>query len=472
MARSDNLLARATRTVPLPELALLGLLGLLLLAGTAIAANDLIPPRIQLDFTAYYLAAQAVVAGRSPYDLAVLRELAAAQGSPSVVAYLYPPAFAVLLAPLAALPLGAANLVWFALQLLWLPLAALCIVRLVPLPGRALGVLCAMALLMPAVHHTLELGQVNLLLLLLLALALFVLGPRPRGVIWELLGGALLAGATLLKLFPAVLVLPLLAYRRWVALLGFGAGLLLLLLVGLAAGGPATTLFWAADVLPRYAGGFGTPNNQSLVAALGRLFTPTSVDLLPLLGRPARQTLAPLFDSPPLGLLLGYGLSGAVVLASGWLLVQRWLHRGRALEPAEPAFLLVALLLALPLVWYHYYTLLLLPYAVVVPAARRDRAIRLLALLSAVLIAAQRFWRATGQLGTPLLVSLGTAGVALLWLAFWRVLAPRASAGRVERDVVGAERNTHKDRRAAARRRFELQRAPELGHPLAYAEQP
>jgi hypothetical protein len=390
----------------LPELALLALLALLLGAGVAVALSDLIPPPQQLDFAAYYLAALALNAGLSPYDLDALRAIAASQGRGDVAAYIYPPAFAALLRPLAALPLATAELIWLALQLVWLAGAACCLARLARLPPWSVGALFGLGLLTPAVQHTLELGQVNLLLLLLIGGA-FLLLNQERGSkrsAWQLLGGALLAAATLLKLFPALLVLPLFTHRRGGALLGFGLGALLLLLVGLGAGGGATTsTHWASEVLPRYAGGFATPNNQSLPAATARLFTPTSVSLLPVLGLPAERTLPPLLDAPTLGVALGYGLSLAVVAATLWLLglrrhSLRQMERssfagGQALprpplaaqaaplrqaerpslaaqasplhriDPAEIALLVSATLLALPLAWYHYFTLLLLPYA-------------------------------------------------------------------------------------------------------------
>jgi hypothetical protein len=53
---------------------------------------------------------------------------------------------------------------------------------------------------------------------------------------------------------------------------------------------------------------------------------------------------------------------------------------------------------------------------------RRDRRARLLLILSAVALAFQRYWRLTANLGTPLLISFGTLGAGLLWLALARAL--------------------------------------------------
>jgi len=166
------------RQVPPLDLALLLILGGVLIPGPFIAFTDLVPLPLQLDFTAYYLAAQAMLRGQSPYDFAVLRALAAEYGDFQVVAYLYPPTFAVILRPLALLSLPVANGVWFALNVLWLVIACIVIIRLVPLPRRVMGLIPVIAVLMPAVHHTLELGQINTLLLVLLAGALWAFG-RP-----------------------------------------------------------------------------------------------------------------------------------------------------------------------------------------------------------------------------------------------------------------------------------------------------
>lgn len=419
------------RQVPVAERILLVLLGVVLLPGAAIALADLVPLPVQLDFASYYLAAHAIAQGQSPYDLATLEGLAAAHGGLPAVAYLYPPALAVLLRPLAELPFPTVNLLWFGLNLLWLFLAVVWIVRLVPLPRRLLGLACLVAILTPAVHHTLELGQVNALLLVLISGALLAIGRQPRSAWLDLVGGALLACATMIKPFPAVLVIVLVARRRVRALLAYLLGVGLLALLGIIAGGGLqTTVEWATQVLPRYAGGGATPNNQSLEGAIYRLFHPTAVELLPIAGRSASATLAPIVASESLGLLLGYLLSGAVALASLWLLARRWGREPGRIDMAEMAFLLVTVLLVQPLVWYHYSALLLIAYGVSVPHAQRDRVTRVLVLVSAILIGLQRYWRLTGHLGTSLVVSFGTLGVGLLWLAFARLIDGRGGEGR------------------------------------------
>jgi hypothetical protein len=96
------------RQTPTVELVLLLGLGALLLAGAAVAVTDLIPPPTPLDFSAYYLAAQAQALGQSPYDQQVIAALAAGQGGiPIVVPLLHAPAPGLLCTCPAIAPLRA-----------------------------------------------------------------------------------------------------------------------------------------------------------------------------------------------------------------------------------------------------------------------------------------------------------------------------------------------------------------------------
>jgi len=237
-----------------------------------------------------------------------------------------------------------------------------------------------------------------------------------------MVGGTLLAFATILKLFPAVLVVVLVLQRRLRALLAFVVGLVCFVLLGFLGGGPQRTVEWAGQIFPRYAGGFGTPNNQSLEGAIYCLFRPIAVDRVPLFGRPSAAVLQPLIDNERMGIVLGYVLGGMVVLVSLWLVGRQWRQQLAGIELPASALLLITVLLVMPLVWYHYYTLLLIAYGIGIPYAQRERSFRLLLFISSIFIAFQRYWRITANLDTPLLVSFGTLGVGLLWVAFARTV--------------------------------------------------
>lgn len=400
------------------EGALIGLTAALLLAGAGAAALDVgsIPPGF--DFAAYYLAAQALDAGRSPYDLGVLRELAAGQGGVAHTAYFYPPAFAAALRPLARLPFAAANMIWLGLSLGCYGLALRWLGRLLEVPARLAPGLLLAALLAPGLVVTLALGQVNTMLLLLIVAGWAASARRAGGAIG---GGLWLGVAGLVKIFPLALLAGPLQRGRRRELLGAAIGAAALVGLGLAAGGGAQlTLVWLTEVLPAIAGGFTTPHNQSLLSAAQRLGEAISVRPLALFGAPERLVIRPLAEAPGAARLLGYGLCAAVGLAT---LGALW--RGRGDGPARArldlALLLSMALLVTPIVWSHYYVLLLVPVGVGLRDGWGDQAARRLILAGCALAAAQQLWRLTALAGSPLLLSLGTLGVLLIWAGLARL---------------------------------------------------
>lgn len=160
------------------------------------------------DLTAYLDAASKVWSGEVPYDAA------------ATFPYLYPPAFAWLMQPLAAMPYGMAVLLWTFGSLLALCYAARWCQQRVrdsgrEVPARATPWL-TLALAIPffrIVHSNLTNGQVNLLLVgacVLFAEALRRERPGRAGF-W-------LALAITTKLTPGILVLLLVARGAWKAL--------------------------------------------------------------------------------------------------------------------------------------------------------------------------------------------------------------------------------------------------------------
>lgn len=115
---------------------LLLVLALALLPGVGLASLDLIPLPAPLDFATYYLAAQALNAGLSPYERFALAALAEEQGGIVHAAYFYPPAFAARLRPLALLPFSGANALWFCLNVLCYVIGVLLLLQLRKLPAR------------------------------------------------------------------------------------------------------------------------------------------------------------------------------------------------------------------------------------------------------------------------------------------------------------------------------------------------
>ncbi|WP_055491230.1 glycosyltransferase 87 family protein [Streptomyces sp. TP-A0356] len=190
-----------------------------------------------------------------------------------VLPFTYPPFAALVFLPLSHLPWTAVVVLWQAASVAALAVIGYCADRLLS-PGadrpEAPRVLLwtTAGLWLEPVRHTLDQGQVNLLLAALVMTALVVLrGAAARG--------AALGLAAAVKLTPAFGGLYLLATRQWRAAAW-----------ALAAGGGATALAWLAapHESARYwftlvtdtqrIGPAWSVRNQSLRGALGRLLDP------------------------------------------------------------------------------------------------------------------------------------------------------------------------------------------------------
>ena len=143
------------------------------------------------DFKAYYTAATAVREGRAQtylysdparLNLGLLPDqpwvdYAVSHGIPHPSAYIYPPFFAIILAPLTLLPYHAANLVWFAFNTVLLAgsialLVGLARDRLVRFEPVPMAVVIFVSLNFFPTIRALQCGQAGFVLLFLTAAAL------------------------------------------------------------------------------------------------------------------------------------------------------------------------------------------------------------------------------------------------------------------------------------------------------------
>jgi hypothetical protein len=199
------------------------------------------------DFYAYWLAGRLVAGGQNPYDLAAFAELARAVGIPSVVGggYSYPPLFAVLMVPLAALPLETAGWIFTIGSALTFGSTVAVLLRATPALATATWRRCALVALAmgayPPITTSLVIGQVNLLVLGLLVFALRGGASRPRLIA----AGLALGLAASIKLVPGVLLVPIVLARRWQPAVG--------MLVAVA-----LSLIYAALVAPQALRGSGS----------------------------------------------------------------------------------------------------------------------------------------------------------------------------------------------------------------------
>ena len=307
------------------------------------------------DLPSFVLASRALGAGLDPYDVEVLRGLADHALAAPPFPYLYPPLLAVLLRPIAALPLTTLHALALAVNAaLWGLLLALAVALADP-PPRArtslgLVVLAVFPLFYPAIS-AMHQGTPSLFIAVLVA-AVFLL--ERRGA--SRAAGALLALATWIKVVPVLLVAYFLARRRfrfvaWTAVSGVA-----LFVVSVAGAGVALHAKWLADVAPGLAVSAHTglafapachPENQSVLGVVCQVVGEDSPWLRPLASF-ARWMVA---------------LATAVVIAR---------RRPGVPDALDAGFVSLALLLLSSISWVHHFTLAIVPiFALFAESARR-----------------------------------------------------------------------------------------------------
>jgi hypothetical protein len=210
--------------------------GTLAAGALLVLAAFVVGPRVtgaMVDFEVYWTAAARAVAAEPLYRL-----------EDGHYQFKYLPAFAVLAAPLASLPMPAAKMTWFASSAF--ALAVLVALALALLPERRkpgwLLVVLTVVVMAKFYGHELVLGQVNLVFAVVVTGALLALR-RGR----EAGAGVLVSVAIVIKPY-AVLFLPwLLARRRWASVSGAAIGLAVALLLPALVYGAGGTLALHAD---------------------------------------------------------------------------------------------------------------------------------------------------------------------------------------------------------------------------------
>ena len=354
------------------------------------------------DFTVYTAAGQAVQDGTDIYAARNLRGWA----------YVYPPPFAILMVPFARLPLFWSAMLWYVLSLFFLIDAVVKCVRLVAdiTPGTdesgrlilAIGPLIVLGVwFMPGLAR----GQVNTLLLWLAVGAVYW---HRKGQDWY--AGSCLAGATLLKVFPIVLLGYFVWRQRW----RFALATLVALVV-LTLGMPALVFGWQKniDYLTEWGHVVAQP---SLSSETERENSPLHEQLI------SNQKLRNQSLEPVLWRLTGGKAARGLAVVAGLTMAGVIWWVGRKSAPENELLIVssvfVWMLLAQPLAESHYFVLLLLPVTGLVLLARSavDRQVRRVALWT---------W---GMMGV---VGLATSNVkplrfygALCWisLVLWAVL--------------------------------------------------
>lgn len=268
------------------------------------------------DFAVYMWGGHAVTHGTRLY-----------LGSSGRDYFTYTPLAAVLFAPLALLPRALAQVLWELLSVAALAVAARATLKLAGWrPTRTeIAAVTAVSLLLEPVYHTLFNGQVNLILLAIVATDVWRVSQGRRG------GGAGVGIATAIKLIPGIFIVLFLLTRRTraavTAAVAFGAcGLL-----GYLAAPGASRLYWTRyfydtrRVYPAYIA------NQSIYGTVIRLFGgPGHVGLwyLPLtiaaaaIGLGSAAVFARRHDW--LGAMAATGVTGLLVSPVSW--THHWVY--------------------------------------------------------------------------------------------------------------------------------------------------
>ncbi|MEA2509591.1 MAG: alpha,2-mannosyltransferase [Actinomycetota bacterium] len=295
------------------------------------------------DFTADYVSARAFDHGANAYgELLPLarRYLDSRQGVSSFIGDVnrrnpHPPAYLLMVAPLAELPYAFARNIWLILMAISVA-SAMGIVAITSGASRMTAAAVALgSLALPPVVFDLKLGGADVLVLLAVVIAWQQIG-KGR----EVFAGVALGAASALKLYPLFLVIPLLRRRNVKAVFAQVSTTAIVTAVAGLALGFSTTVHFLSKAMPANTRYWLTdPHNFALVAVPFRWLTRSNWNIGSV-------------DAPLLANTLAVGL---VILCLAAALATPARQSEDLLWATTPWMLLIS-----PLFWYQY-TVLVLP---------------------------------------------------------------------------------------------------------------
>jgi hypothetical protein len=346
----------------------LWIVAVVVLVGLYIRMNvlDVLAIEAPSDFRVNYLAALALGEGLNPYDNAVALAVAGREAIPYVGTETWtvvtnPPTAMSYFYLFTGMGFDAARVAFLWVNQALLLLTGLVLYRIArpARPWRWVAFMLALAVAFEPLAATLRLGQVDVVVVLLLSVA--VLAGR-RGMGWT--AGVAVGVAAGFKLAPALLVLYFLWRREWRAVGGMAVGGLAVAAVALALAGTETWSYYLTERLPDLLAGTGLWDNLALPGLVNRY----------ALGTSQAQVYWGTLPAMPLATLLGYFAAAAVLLLAGPAL------RARRSGAVEFGVATAAVLLISGVAWPHY-ALWLLPALAWLgagrgwPANRRQRLI-------------------------------------------------------------------------------------------------
>jgi hypothetical protein len=286
-------------------------------------------------------------------------------------AYPNPPMMALILLPIEQLPPLTGAILWFCLKAAMAVLAILVVSSMLDAgetPFPTLGKAIAVGLSLRPIEGDLVHGNVNLFILLLLALSLSAYCRRK-----DTLAGILLGLSIACKVTPGLFILYFLWKRAWKTLLGtaLGLGVFVLLVPALALGWAENLTYlqsWHRQMVAPYAAGVVSSEhkNQSLPGLLHRLLS-DEPSFSTYVGeeKVTLQThnLASLPPETVQGIIIGcMALFGLLAMASCRTPTE---SRRGVLLVAEFGFVILGMLLFCERTWKHHCVILLIPFSVI-----------------------------------------------------------------------------------------------------------
>jgi hypothetical protein len=219
------------------------------------------------DYAVYYAAARALRVDPSAniYHWSVIHTSMSAVGACSLIPspFVYPPLLAILLEPLSSLPCASAMYVWEALNALFLSGALYIVSKIWSPPLGTFALFCAATLMSFPLLMGLWFGQVHILILFGLVLALW------RYDQGDQIGtGIVLALASLIQVIPSLFFIYCLLRREWRVVIGILVSGILAFIGMLFVVGPQGMLNYAGSIGHSYAINQNT-RNASLLYLMG-----------------------------------------------------------------------------------------------------------------------------------------------------------------------------------------------------------
>jgi hypothetical protein len=362
------------------------------------------------DFSIYTAVGQAILDGKNIYEVE----------NPRGWHYNNAPVFGLLFIPLALIPLFWAALIWYLISVVVVAMGVWCCVQLSQDVSRETFWLYVVPLVLLAspVMSGLARGQLSPVLF---GLAMAGVYCEMRGRSW--LGGALLGGAVLMKIFPVFFVVYYIWQKRWKGVVATGVAVFLgaLVIPGMAMGWQRNL-----EMLKQWGAILRRPTfeqGKSDDPRFGELISPDLVRNQSLQSVLKRVTDRENANVP--------AVAAGIVMAA-LMLAAIWRGRGTNNRILLLSALISWALLMSPVSWNHYFILLVLPLAVLTMAAEAepDKVSQRVALVALILFGVMNLAfsgnRAIYRFG-PLCWGTLVVWGALMMLAFRK----SASAGKL-----------------------------------------